>query len=435
MLNLGRGKFKNHPFLIFHLFSCGILNFVMEDIDELVYTAVFSPDDSQKQQARLVIREKAKQLGIFPASINNLYRATGRGALHQNGTGFTVAAINIRTLTYDTARLIFRLMTEHSIGPVIFEIAPSEIGYTDQSPDEYAVSVLAAAIKENYQGPVFLQGDHFQVNEIEQTKNLIKQAISAGFYNIDIDASALVDLNKPDLDLQQAENYETTALLTQYIRELEPKDVAISIGGEIGHIGGKNSTVADFEAFMKGYTALVKDNGISKISVQTGTTHGGVPLPGGNLAAITPDFSVLHDIGFVARKKYGLGGAVQHGASTLAIEHFSKFVEAQTLEIHLATAFQNIVFENMPQELRVEMYKWLEDSQKASWQEGWSKEQFIYKARKKALGFFKEKLWRLTDEEKRPTLQKLRENFTAIFENLGVFNTKDIVAKYIHPQK
>lgn len=404
----------------------------MENIDELIFIAVFSSDDNQKQQARLTIRQKAQQLGIFPASTNNLYRAIGRGGLHLNGTGFTVAAINIRTLTFDTARLIFRLMIAQNIGAVIFEIARSEISYTDQRPDEYAVSVLAAAIKENYQGPIFLQGDHFQVDETEQTKNLIKDAIGAGFYNIDIDASTLVDLGKEDLDGQQAQNYEATAELTQYIHQQQPRGAAISIGGEIGHIGGKNSTVADFEAFMKGYTALVKNNGISKISVQTGTTHGGVPLPGGNLAVITPDFSVLHDIGLVARKKYGLGGAVQHGASTLPIEQFPKFVEAQTLEIHLATGFQNIVFDNMPPELRNEMYDWLEKNCKEDWQEGWSKEQFIYKMRKKAMGPFKEKLWKLTNQQKSPILQKLAEQFSLIFEKLGLFNSKDIIAKYVH---
>lgn len=404
----------------------------MEEIDELIFTAVFSPSDNEKQQARAAIRQKAQQLGIFPASTNNLYRVIGRGALHLNGTGFTAAAINIRTLTFDTACLIFRLMIVKNIGAVIFEIARSEISYTDQQPDEYAVSVLAAAIKENYQGPIFLQGDHFEVKEIEQTKNLIKQAMEAGFYNIDIDASALVDLEKEDLDQQQAQNYEATAELTQYIHQQQPRGMAISIGGEIGHIGGKNSTVLDFEAFMKGYTALVKDSGISKISVQTGTTHGGVPLPGGSLAVITPDFSVLHDIGFVARKKYGLGGAVQHGASTLPIEQFPKFVEAQTLEIHLATGFQNIVFDSIPQELRNEMYDWLEKNCKEDWQEGWSKEQFIYKMRKKALGPFKEKLWKLSNEQKSPILQKLTEQLTVIFENLGLFNTKNVIAKYVH---
>ena len=42
---------------------------------------------------------------------------------------------------------------------LIFEIARSEIGYTGIRPAEYAASIRAAAIKEGYQGPLFLQGD------------------------------------------------------------------------------------------------------------------------------------------------------------------------------------------------------------------------------------------------------------------------------------
>jgi tagatose-1,6-bisphosphate aldolase non-catalytic subunit AgaZ/GatZ len=121
--------------------------------------------------------------------------------------GFTVPAINLRGMTYDLARAIFRVAKRNSSGAFIFEIAKSEIGYTNQPPIEYASMVLAAAIKENYTGPVFIQGDHFQVNaakfkenpekEVEGLKTLITDAINAGFYNIDIASSTIVDLSKP----------------------------------------------------------------------------------------------------------------------------------------------------------------------------------------------------------------------------------------------
>jgi len=61
---------------------------------------------------------------------------------------------------------------------------------------EYICAVTAAAIKTGYRGPTFLQGDHFQINakkfaadaakETQAVKNLIWEAIEAGFYNIDI---------------------------------------------------------------------------------------------------------------------------------------------------------------------------------------------------------------------------------------------------------
>lgn len=407
------------------------------DINSLIHTAVFAPDDEQKKPARKAIRQLAVERGAYPSSIYPLYQVFGRAEV----SGFTVPAINIRTLTYDTARIIFSLMKKHSIGSVIFEIARSEMDYTDQRPDEYAVSILAAAVKEEYVGPVFLQGDHFQLSkrrftedqesEIQKIRNLATEAINAQFYNIDIDASTLVDLEKPTLSEQQKNNYEVTAALTKHIRSLQPNNMTLTIGGEIGHIGGKNSTVDDFIAFMDGYLPLVSGPGISKVSVQTGTSHGGVPLPDGTIADVKLDFSVLKDVGTVAREKYGLGGAVQHGASTLPNVLFGEFVKARALEIHLATGFQNIVYETMPTSLRDEMHEWIKDNCAKEREEGWSDEQFVYKTRKKALGPFKQKLWELSDEEKSPIREKLEEQFRFLFQKLNVFNTRDAVEKYI----
>jgi fructose/tagatose bisphosphate aldolase len=149
-------------------------------------------------------------------------------------------------------------------------------------------------------------------------KSLIKEALDADFQHIDIDASTLVTLSKRTLDEQQASNYTVTAALTAYIRSLETQGT-ISIGGEIGHIGGKNSTPEELEAFLAAYGKALKKNlpGLSKISVQTGTSHGGVPLPDGSIADVSLDFSVLEHTGQVARDSYHLGGVVQHGASTL----------------------------------------------------------------------------------------------------------------------
>jgi tagatose-1,6-bisphosphate aldolase non-catalytic subunit AgaZ/GatZ len=138
-------------------------------------------------------------------------------------TGFTVPAINIRALTYEVAQAIFRAALKNSVGPVIFEIARSEIDYTLQRPIEYTSAVTAAAIKTGFRGPLFLQGDHFQVNakkfaadpdkEVRAVKDLIWEAIEAGFYNIDIDTLTLVDLSKPTVSEQQETNFSLAAEL------------------------------------------------------------------------------------------------------------------------------------------------------------------------------------------------------------------------------
>ena len=183
----------------------------------------------------------------------------GRGEV----SGFTVPAINIRALTYDTAQAVFRAALAAGVGAVIFEIARSEIDYTRQRPEEYTCAVAAAALKTGYRGPLFLQGDHFQVGakkyaadpeaEVKAVKDLIWEAIDAGFYNIDIDTSTLVDLKEPTVLEQQRLNYSLAAELTTMIRDLEPAGITISVGGEIGEVGGKNSTVEELRAFMDGY--------------------------------------------------------------------------------------------------------------------------------------------------------------------------------------
>jgi len=416
------------------------------NIDVLIYNAVFSPDETVRDTSRLEIRALAKEKGIYSASIHNLYMAIGEGKIG----GFTVPAMNIRGMAYDTCRVVFRKVIEHNIGPFIFEIARSEQGYTLQEPDEYMVVVFAAALKEGYVGPVFLQGDHYQFKakifqtqpeqELENIKKLILKSINAGFYNIDIDASTLVDLSKKDINEQQKTNYEMTSALTEYIRSIQPKDKTVSIGGEIGHIGGKNSTVEDFIAFMEGYNRKIQNlnskiqirqSGLSKVSVQTGTSHGGVPLADGTIAKVSLDFEVLKNIGIAARDRYKIGGAVQHGASTLPDEMFDQFPKAQTLEIHLATGFQNTLYDNLNQSLKNKIYEWIKGNLQKERKEEWTDEQFMYKTRKKALGQFKKELWSLSDADKKPIIEALEKQFMMLFSKLNVFNTKDLIHPYV----
>ena len=220
--------------------------------------------------------------------------------------------------------------------------------------------------------------------------------------------------------------------MTKYIREIEPKKTTVSVGGEIGHIGGKNSTVDEFEAFMNGYQKEInKLTGISKVSVQTGTSHGGIPLPDGTIAKVSIDFNVLKDISQVSRNKYQIGGSVKHGASTLPNELFNHFPKNNALEIHLATGFQNIVYDNLPTGLKKEIYQWVKENCRDEWKEGQTEDQFIYKTRKKALGPFKQKLWQMTEKEKKPILKNLKKQFLFLMKKLNVTGTKKIVNKFI----
>lgn len=406
-----------------------------EKIDGLIQTAVFG-EGLVRDTARWLIWESAQGLGIYPASIHQLYMAIGRGDVPAN---FTVPAMNIRAMNYNSSRAVFRAANKHNVGAMLFEIARSEIGYTGQRPMEYTASVLAAAIKEGYRGPVFIQGDHFQVSlsryksaadaEVQAVKDLMDEAVAAGFYNIDIDTSTLVDLSYATLDEQQNTNYTLCARLTEYVRAIEPDGVTISLGGEIGEVGHKNSTVEELHAFMQGYRRELAQGlpGISKISVQTGTSHGGVVLPDGTLAQVKVDFDTLHELSRVAREEYGLGGAVQHGASTLPPSAFNKFPEIGTVEIHLATNFQNIIFDYLPKELVDEAYAYLREHHKDEWKPGKTDEQSLYSARKRAIGPFKSQWWNLDEAKLAEIGGVLQEQFEFLFDQLNVKGTRDVV--------
>lgn len=408
-------------------------------IDYLVYSAVLSDDPQVRHLCSVYIRKIAKSFGVFPASIHALYKAFGTSEV----SGFTVPAMNVRTLTYDVAREVFKKEIAHQTSAFIFEISRSEMKYTAQTQDEVAVCILAAAIKEGYSGPVFLQGDHFQFDvkkfkeypqgQIDEIELSVKDSLAAGFYNIDIDASTLVDLSLSTKDEQQKDNFEMTALLTKFIRSMQPAGTTVAIGGEIGHIGDTNSDVADFEAFMRGYLEELGSNDIdiiSKVSVQTGTTHGGVPNADGTLASVNVDFNVLKSIGEVARTKYGLGGPVQHGASTLPNELFDKFPEAGTVEIHLATGFQNIIYDTMPESLREKLYSYCREHFESEKEEGWTDEQFVYKTRKKAFGPHKKDIWLLSEDDKNSIRKALSEEFEVLFQKLNIAGTAHTVRQY-----
>ena len=165
-----------------------------EAMDDLIYDAVFTEDDEQRKAKFILIKEACKEAGAYPASIQELYEHMGR-----DYPGFTVPAMNIRGLTYDTSKAVFRKAMQMGVGAMIFEIARSEIGYTKQRPLEYATVVLAAAVAEGFEGPVFIQGDHYQLvkkyydsdptAETTYIMGLVKESIEAEFYNIDIQSN------------------------------------------------------------------------------------------------------------------------------------------------------------------------------------------------------------------------------------------------------
>jgi hypothetical protein len=216
--------------------------------------------------------------------------------------------------------------------------------------------------------------------------------------------------------------------------------VTISIGGEIGEVGKVNSTEAELRAYLAQYRAALGDDtdrytGISKVSIQTGTSHGGMALPDGSIAPVALDFDTLGRLSTVARDEFGLAGCVQHGASTLPEEAFGHFPAVGCAEIHLATGFQNILYDGggLPADLKAEMMAWCLATCADERKPGETDEQFLYKTRKKALGRFKAALWSIGPEAEATIGANLRSRLALLFERLGVDGTRQLVDRYVRP--
>jgi hypothetical protein len=151
------------------------------------------------------------------------------------------------------------------------------------------------------------------------------------------------------------------------------------------------------------------------------------------VAEVKIDFDTLRRLSIVARSEYGLAGCVQHGASTLPDEAFHHFPAAGAAEIHLATGFQNIIYDGggLPDDLRQEMMEWARVNAADERKDGDTDEQFLYRTRKKAIGPFKRQLWTLSPEAADRIAANLRAKFGLLFDELGIARTRDLVERHV----
>jgi hypothetical protein len=412
-------------------------------LDRWARAAALAEPDT-RQAAIWAIREAAHAAGLIPASIHELYVARGK----EQWTDKTVPAMNLRGWTYQTSRAAFRAARKMEAGLLIFEQALAEAVYAAQSPAEYTAAVLAAGLREGHTGPIFLQADHDQINaknyqanpakEIQRLSDVIREQVAASFFNIDVDASTVVDLSLPTVVDQQRLNAELTARFTRLVRDLEPKGVTISVGAEIGEVGAHNTTPEELRAFMATYppalAAAGGGAGITKVSVNSGTYHGGKVLPDGSLAKVPVAFDTLAEISRVGRKEFGLAGAVQHGASTLPMDYFGKFPESGTVEIHLALGFNNLIFDHpkLPQAVKDEIRAYCFTHHAGERKPDQTEAQFIYTTRKKAWAGMKQRFWDLPADIQETLMGSLEEMFRDMFTRMKVGGTTELATRFTH---
>jgi fructose/tagatose bisphosphate aldolase len=410
-----------------------------EMIDRWAETAAIAEPEA-RSVAIWAIREAALAAGIVPSSIQELYLACAAGAW----SGKTVPAMNLRGWTYQTCRAVFRAAKELDSKLFIFEQAVGEALYAQQPPLEYAAGVLAAALREGHVGPVFLQADHDQINakayladpkaEVRKLESIMREQVAAGLYSIDIDASTVVDLSHASVEDQQRVNAELTAHFTEFVRGIEPEGVSISLGAEIGEVGHENTTPEELRAFMKVYLEEMAKRGkdlpiVSKISINSGTYHGGKVLPDGTLAPVNVDYALLKTISTICRSEYNMAGAVQHGASTLPGEQLAKFPAAEAVEIHLALGFNNLIFDHpaLPQALKDQIRDYTFANHAGERGPGETDAQFFYNTRKKSWKVMKKPFWEMDAGAQRAIMASLQEMFRNMFTWMNVGGTSRLV--------
>jgi fructose/tagatose bisphosphate aldolase len=412
-----------------------------EQLDASVIDLALSPAGERQSKAK-AIRRQAADLGIYPSAIGRIYRAMAEREL----SPMTVPAVNLRGLTYELARAVFRAARRVDGGPVIFELAPSESEVTDQSFAEYCAQVLAAAVREGHSGPVFLQGDHFEVSgdsdpDLSLLLERSRSAVSAGMLQLDLDAAGLADDSGRDPAERQGPNAIATATMLAHLRQLAWGDELV-IGGEVGEIGGANTTPEELLAFL----SLVIDalpagvRGLDKVSVQTGTRHGGVVERDGSVGSMPLDLDLIAQLSEVARREFGFAGVVQHGASTLSLAQLARLPEAGVIEVHLATGIQNLVLDHpaLPGALVDRMKRELDESTVSHAESGHyempadlSERQRFVMNRWKAWGRYKRELWALETHVKDAIGSSMEEWVIELLTALKVAGKGGAVAPHL----
>ncbi len=218
-----------------------------------------------------------------------------------------------------------------SKAPVIYEIAKSELTYTEFTPASFVDFIVQENERlGNTEVPFAIHGDHITVKkleEVEGVRNIIGQELKAGFTSFAIDAS----------HMENEKNLAATS-------ELAGPIVAVGLGLEVelGEIGAKSGSSEGFtqpeEArwFIESLCAkgiqpdLLAINNGSIHGTYFGTAHEGIQLE------LTKDiWNVIQPWSV---------DIAQHGITGTSLEKISSFIKYGIRKGNVGTLWQNVAF-------------------------------------------------------------------------------------------
>lgn len=175
--------------------------------------------------------------------------------------------------------------------------------------------ITAVALLHGYQGPLFLQADQLKFdalrfendreNLLDELKSKTKQAIRFGIFNINYDASQLVDEEASRISEKMLMNLKMVALGTNlWVRNFQPNGMVVSVSGNLGGSDGSLPGEADVKEFLQ---RLLKEGSRLRFGV-TGDDISKIEIP---VTKINQEsVSLINQLNEVIRRDIKLGGVV-----------------------------------------------------------------------------------------------------------------------------
>ena len=294
-----------------------------------------------------------------------------------------------------------------------------------KTPEDAAADVVLSGLRVTMRGTLAPWPGGFLIKNLVKPNPVLTFSTSSSWPVSRVVPNLLVHATQPASSRTTASSYSATMRPTWYcvtVRITGVRALVVGIAGvgsleAVGRIRGRLTALAEYVQELMNFG---QPDTFSPATIQLSTA----------VATVALDFGVLESLGALARER-GLAGAVQHGASTLPDELFGRFPEVGTAEIHLATGFQNALYDHpaFPAELRTEINAWLHANAADEAKPGDTEEQFLYRTRKKALGPFKRALWEIP--RKGEILAAQRERLATLFDHLGVSGSRQLVDRYV----
>ncbi|MBU0761434.1 MAG: class II fructose-bisphosphate aldolase [Candidatus Altiarchaeota archaeon] len=352
------------------------------------------------------------------------------------GKGCIVMATNIR-ITHSARGIM--LAAKELDAAVMFEIAKSEIGYTDQPPKEFVRNIEQIAQEVEFNQPYVIHGDHIGIKEntseaVGAGEKLIKDMLDAGFTSFAIDASHNFDVGAPTVRQQLRDNIEITCKLAKLIPEQAGLEVEVGEVGKKDPKTGEKALTTVEEA--KTYIQAIKDAGFNPnlIATNNGTAHGNTYDVNGNL---------VEQVGIDIERTKAIADAIapfgtyvaQHGITGTPLNMMHLLIGAGVLKGNVGTNWQNVALDSMPHDLVSRMEDWTLKSPHAEKMKakkpGISRNELVGKNIKNAIKVFKPEIDALSGDDRAKVDEATKNSALAFFKAFKAEGTASAVREYI----